>query len=71
MVKKIDPVDWDKWEDHVSEAERWDEHDEYDPNKFRQDYDRAQGHWRVELLVPIKVVIRAVKAIFKFFGKKK
>ena len=64
MVKKIDPVDWDKWEDHVSETERWDEYDEYDPNRLRQDYDRCQGHTRIEASVTVGSLVRIFRKLF-------
>ena len=76
MVKKIDPVDWDKWEDHVAEPERpdvgprysgkddgqWQEYKE--PPDPLNDFARMRGHKAFSASVSVGSLVRIFRKLF-------
>jgi len=79
VVKKIDPIDWDKWEDHVAEPERPDVGPRYSGKDDGQWQEYKEGPLRdleemrrskyFSVSVPVGKVVSAFKYLFT--GKKK
>ena len=60
--------EWQKWEPHGSEPDHkdpWKDFQDADPQKQWQNFDRMQGRWRIEFLVPLPHIVRVINGLFR------